>query len=186
MGAWCTAPPQLIGSLSTGPGCKHPWGVWKCLERSTTSRDSLANIVGSRCAAGTGFVDRSILIYTRLHISSFVARSAPLQHFFASPRPGAIAYQYFPVAVYIHIPMAGAGGPPSALAELPSSSSPALKFQVLAQCGRARASRMTLPHYVCETPMFMPVGTQGAPPLVTGRAAFAACPAGCCSELTFC
>lgn len=60
--------------------------------------------------------------------------------------------------------MAGTGGPTPALADLPSSSSPALKFQVLAQCGRARASRMTLPHYVCETPMFMPVGTQGVPP----------------------
>lgn len=58
--------------------------------------------------------------------------------------------------------MAGTGGPTPALADLPSSSSPALKFQVLAQCGRARASRMTLPHYVCETPMFMPVGTQGS------------------------
>ncbi|KAL4457743.1 hypothetical protein ABPG75_012608 [Micractinium tetrahymenae] len=58
--------------------------------------------------------------------------------------------------------MAGAGAPPPALGDLPSSSSPALKFQVLAQCGRARASRMTLPHYVCETPMFMPVGTQGS------------------------
>ena len=34
--------------------------------------------------------------------------------------------------------------------------------QVLAQQGRARASRMTLPHNVCYTPMFMPVGTQGA------------------------
>ena len=33
---------------------------------------------------------------------------------------------------------------------------------VALQCGRARAARMTLPHYVCETPMFMPVGTQGA------------------------
>lgn len=47
-------------------------------------------------------------------------------------------------------------------AGLPSSHSPALTFEVLAQCGRARASRMTLPHYVCEAPMFMPVGTQGA------------------------
>jgi queuine tRNA-ribosyltransferase catalytic subunit len=44
---------------------------------------------------------------------------------------------------------------------LPSSTSPALQFEVLAQCGRARAARMTLPHHVCETPMFMPVGTLG-------------------------
>ncbi|KAL4443007.1 hypothetical protein ABPG77_008498 [Micractinium sp. CCAP 211/92] len=65
--------------------------------------------------------------------------------------------------------MAGAGGPAPALTDLPSSSSPALKFQVLAQCGRARASRMTLPHYVCETPMFMPVGTQGSVKGLTSR-----------------
>ena len=44
---------------------------------------------------------------------------------------------------------------------LPGSVSPALSFQVLAQQGRARASRMTLPHYEAHTPMFMPVGTQG-------------------------
>lgn len=46
--------------------------------------------------------------------------------------------------------------------QLPSSNSPALSFQVLAECGRARTARMTLPHYTCETPMFMPVGTQGS------------------------
>lgn len=45
---------------------------------------------------------------------------------------------------------------------LPSSCSPALKFEVQAVQGRARASRMTLPHFVAETPMFMPVGTQGS------------------------
>ena len=44
---------------------------------------------------------------------------------------------------------------------LPGSVSPALSFQVLARQGRARASRMTLPHYEAHTPMFMPVGTQG-------------------------
>uniref|UniRef100_A0A383VT87 Queuine tRNA-ribosyltransferase catalytic subunit 1 n=1 Tax=Tetradesmus obliquus TaxID=3088 RepID=A0A383VT87_TETOB len=48
-----------------------------------------------------------------------------------------------------------------ASAELPSSSSPALQFQVLAQQGRARTATMKLPHYTAETPMFMPVGTQG-------------------------
>lgn len=43
-----------------------------------------------------------------------------------------------------------------------SSPSPYLwAVQVLAEQGRARASRMTLPHNVCYTPMFMPVGTQG-------------------------
>ncbi|KIZ01392.1 queuine tRNA-ribosyltransferase [Monoraphidium neglectum] len=44
---------------------------------------------------------------------------------------------------------------------LPSSVSPALKFQVVAQQGRARTALMTLPHYVVETPVFMPVGTKG-------------------------
>lgn len=33
--------------------------------------------------------------------------------------------------------------------------------QVLARQGRARASRLTLRHGVCQTPMFMPVGTRG-------------------------
>ena len=33
--------------------------------------------------------------------------------------------------------------------------------QVVAQQGRARTAKMTLPHYTAETPMFMPVGTQG-------------------------
>jgi tRNA-guanine transglycosylase len=39
--------------------------------------------------------------------------------------------------------------------------SPALKFEVVARHGKARAARMTLPHYTASTPMFMPVGTQG-------------------------
>jgi hypothetical protein len=35
-----------------------------------------------------------------------------------------------------------------------------LTFQVLAQCKttKAKCSRMTLPHHVVETPVFMPVG----------------------------
>lgn len=45
--------------------------------------------------------------------------------------------------------------------ELPHSKSPALEFQVRAVAGRARAAQMQLPHFLCETPMFMPVGTQG-------------------------
>lgn len=45
---------------------------------------------------------------------------------------------------------------------LASSHSPALTFEVLAQSGRARTAKMTLPHGVVETPMFMPVGTQGS------------------------
>eukprot|EP01133_Synstelium_polycarpum_P005281 gene5281-6119_t len=38
---------------------------------------------------------------------------------------------------------------------------PPLKFNVLARQGNARAADLTLPHHVCQTPMFMPVGTQG-------------------------
>ncbi|BBN00677.1 queuine tRNA-ribosyltransferase catalytic subunit [Marchantia polymorpha subsp. ruderalis] len=37
----------------------------------------------------------------------------------------------------------------------------ALQFEVLARHNLARASRLTLPHHVVQTPMFMPVGTQG-------------------------
>eukprot|EP00803_Ostreobium_quekettii_P011053 evm.model.scf_76.5 EVM.evm.TU.scf_76.5 scf_76:38529-39734(+) len=47
-------------------------------------------------------------------------------------------------------------------ASLPSSKSPALEFEVLATAGPARTARLSLPHHVCETPMFMPVGTQGS------------------------
>jgi hypothetical protein len=46
--------------------------------------------------------------------------------------------------------------------DLPHSKSPALEFQVRAVAGQARAAQMQLPHFLCETPMFMPVGTQGA------------------------
>ncbi|KAJ1503580.1 Queuine tRNA-ribosyltransferase catalytic subunit 1 [Coelomomyces lativittatus] len=43
------------------------------------------------------------------------------------------------------------------------SSVPALNFKVLAHCpvSRARIAQMELPHFVAETPMFMPVGTKG-------------------------
>jgi hypothetical protein len=37
---------------------------------------------------------------------------------------------------------------------------PALEFEVLATCGRARATRLHLPHGIVNTPVFMPVGTQ--------------------------
>lgn len=39
----------------------------------------------------------------------------------------------------------------------------ALKFEIVAECSitKARASVLTLPHAVIETPVFMPVGTQG-------------------------
>ncbi|KAI7835026.1 tRNA-guanine(15) transglycosylase-like protein [Kickxella alabastrina] len=47
---------------------------------------------------------------------------------------------------------------------LETSTSPALKFDVLAKCSttKARASKMHLPHYTAHTPMFMPVGTMGS------------------------
>lgn len=45
--------------------------------------------------------------------------------------------------------------------DLPYSKSAALEFQVKATQGRARTAQMKLPHFLCETPMFMPVGTQG-------------------------
>ncbi|GAB4861301.1 hypothetical protein Ancab_036463 [Ancistrocladus abbreviatus] len=37
----------------------------------------------------------------------------------------------------------------------------ALRFEILGRFNRARAAQLTLPHYVCQTPLFMPVGTQG-------------------------
>ena len=39
----------------------------------------------------------------------------------------------------------------------------ALKFKILAECSKskARSSHLTLPHSLVETPVFMPVGTQG-------------------------
>ncbi len=44
-----------------------------------------------------------------------------------------------------------------------SSASCALHFEVLARCpvSKARVSRMTLRHALVDTPVFMPVGTQG-------------------------
>ena len=43
-----------------------------------------------------------------------------------------------------------------------ATSASALTFEVLSRFNRARVARMVLPHFVCETPMFMPVGTQGS------------------------
>ncbi|KAH9756453.1 Queuine tRNA-ribosyltransferase catalytic subunit 1 [Citrus sinensis] len=37
----------------------------------------------------------------------------------------------------------------------------ALRFEVLGRFNRARAAQLTLPHFACQTPLFMPVGTQG-------------------------
>ena len=47
----------------------------------------------------------------------------------------------------------------------------ALAFKIIAECpvSRARAAVMTLPHAAVETPVFMPVGTQGTLKGVTPR-----------------
>ncbi len=39
----------------------------------------------------------------------------------------------------------------------------ALTFKILAECpvSKARVASMTLPHHTVDTPVFMPVGTQG-------------------------
>ncbi|PRP76279.1 hypothetical protein PROFUN_07801 [Planoprotostelium fungivorum] len=37
----------------------------------------------------------------------------------------------------------------------------ALRLEIVARWGKARATLLHLPHAICETPMFMPVGTQG-------------------------
>jgi len=44
-----------------------------------------------------------------------------------------------------------------------SSVKHALSFSIVAECSvsKARACRMVLPHAVVDTPVFMPVGTQG-------------------------
>lgn len=46
---------------------------------------------------------------------------------------------------------------------MPNVTKPCLQFTVLAECGvsRARTGVMKLAHYDVETPVFMPVGTQG-------------------------
>jgi len=43
------------------------------------------------------------------------------------------------------------------------SAKHALSFSIVAECSvsKARACRMVLPHAIVETPVFMPVGTQG-------------------------
>jgi tRNA-guanine family transglycosylase len=40
---------------------------------------------------------------------------------------------------------------------------PALRFEIIARCPitKARVSKLHLPHFTADTPMFMPVGTQG-------------------------
>lgn len=41
--------------------------------------------------------------------------------------------------------------------------------QILGRFNRARAAQLILPHYECQTPLFMPVGTQGKSMLGVGR-----------------
>lgn len=36
-----------------------------------------------------------------------------------------------------------------------------MKFEILARAGRARHGALHLPHSIVNTPVFMPVGTQG-------------------------
>ena len=47
--------------------------------------------------------------------------------------------------------------------ELPGEVQCALSYNILAECStsKARTAILTLPHYEVETPVFMPVGTQG-------------------------
>lgn len=37
----------------------------------------------------------------------------------------------------------------------------ALSLEVVATWKKARVTKLKLPHFLCDTPMFMPVGTQG-------------------------
>ena len=52
-----------------------------------------------------------------------------------------------------------------------SGIAPGLRFDIVAECPttRARVSRMTLSHSVVDTPVFMPVGTQGTLKALTPR-----------------
>jgi len=49
------------------------------------------------------------------------------------------------------------------MSRLNKMSKKALNFKVIAECplSKARASLMQLPHQLVDTPVFMPVGTQG-------------------------
>jgi hypothetical protein len=37
----------------------------------------------------------------------------------------------------------------------------ALSLEIVSVWNRSRVTKLKLPHFICETPMFMPVGTQG-------------------------
>lgn len=51
------------------------------------------------------------------------------------------------------------------------SSSPALKFEIVAKCAvsKARTSKLIMPHGPVDAPVFMPVGTQGTMKGVTSE-----------------
>ena len=53
----------------------------------------------------------------------------------------------------------------------------ALKLEVLSKCGtsRARRSKLSLPHFTCDTPMFMPVGTCAAVKVMKQRHVYRPC-----------
>jgi len=53
----------------------------------------------------------------------------------------------------------------------------ALKLEVLSKCGtsRARRSKLSLPHFTCDTPMFMPVGTCAAVKVMKHRHVYQPC-----------
>ena len=48
-------------------------------------------------------------------------------------------------------------------AAMVEASTSALTFKILAECpiSKARVAKMVLPHHTVDTPVFMPVGTQG-------------------------
>lgn len=75
--------------------------------------------------------------------------------FLHSRLTGAIVTRFMHLRSFLQTRMSTVGPP------LPHSSSPALEFEVIASQGRARCSKLTLPHQICDTPMFMPVGTKG-------------------------
>ncbi len=50
---------------------------------------------------------------------------------------------------------------PVPLVDMPEDPKSALTFKIIAQDGLARAAELVLPHGMVDTPIFMPVGTQG-------------------------
>ena len=68
-----------------------------------------------------------------------------------------------PTALPRSLPTALPRSLPTALpTALPATAGP-LRFEILGRCStsKARVATMTLPHHTVDTPVFMPVGTQG-------------------------